>query len=335
MKARIAAIEYVLPESVLRNEDLSRSHPDWKVDKMSKTTGIRERRVASVEEYTSDFATAAALRLFSKNGIDPSEVDYLILCTQSPDYFLPTTACIVQSQIGMRLDVGAVDITLGCSGFIYALGLAKGLIESGQVRNVLVITAETHSKFANPDDKSTRPIFGDGAAATLVVGDESHDGLTGFTLRSDGSGGPGLVVPNGGLRLGDDFSPKSSIALRGLESNGYDMHMDGLEIFNFTIRVVPGCVQDVLDRSGATMEDVDLFVFHQANGYLIEHLRKKLEIPEEKFMVALADYGNTGSSTIPIACVDAVSAGRLKAGDKVMLVGFGVGLSWGGVLVSW
>lgn len=335
MKARIAAIDYVLPKAVLTNEDLSLAHPDWKVDKMSRTTGIRERRVASVGEYTSDFATAAARRLFAGHGIDPSDIDYLILCTQSPDYFLPTTACIVQSQIGMRLDVGAVDITLGCSGFIYALGLAKGLIESGQVRNVLVITAETHSKFANPDDKSTRPIFGDGAAATLVVGDESHDGLTGFTLRSDGGGGPGLVVPNGGLRQGDEYSPNSSVVERGLESNGYDMHMDGLEIFNFTIRVVPSCVQDVLRRSATALEDVDLFVFHQANGYLIEHLRKKLGIPEDKFMVALADYGNTGSSTIPIACADAVAAGRLHPGDKVLLVGFGVGLSWGGVLVTW
>ena len=235
----------------------------------------------------------------------------------------------------MRLDVGAVDITLGCSGFVYALGLAKGLIESGQVRNVLVITAETHSKFANPNDKATRPIFGDGAAATLVVGDPIHDGLTGFTLRTDGSGGPGLVVPKGGLRSGDDFSPSSSIALRGLESNGYDMYMDGLEIFNFTIRVVPDCVQDVLKKTGLRKTDVDLFIFHQANGYLIEHLRKKLDIPEEKFMVALADYGNTGSSTIPIALADALDAGRVRSGDKVMLVGFGVGLSWGGVLVTW
>lgn len=335
MKARIAAIDYVLPNNVLNNEDLSRAHPEWKVEKLSRTTGIRERRVADVGEYTSDFATAAARRLFSTQGIDPHEVDYLILCTQSPDYFLPTTACIVQSQIGMRLDVGAVDITLGCSGFIYALALAKGLIESGQVRNVLVITAETHSKFANPDDKSTRPIFGDGAAATWVVGDEGHDGLTGFTLRSDGSGGPALVVPNGGLRQGDGYSPSSAVAVRGLEPNGYDMHMDGLEIFNFTIRVVPGCVEDVLERSGTAMHEVDLFVFHQANGYLIEHLRKKLAIPEEKFMVALADYGNTGSSTVPIACADAQAAGRLKSGDKVMLVGFGVGLSWGGVMVTW
>jgi 3-oxoacyl-[acyl-carrier-protein] synthase-3 len=335
MKSRIAALDYFLPVAELTNEQLAVDHPDWKIAKISAKTGIRTRRIAGDDEYTSDLAVGAARKLFADHGIDPADVDYLILCTQSPDYFLPTTACIVQAEIGMRLDVGAIDITLGCSGFVYALGLAKGLIESGQVRNVLVITAETHSKFANPDDKSTRPIFGDGAAATLVVADPTHDGLSGVTFGTDGSGGPGLVVPNGGLREADEFSPNSSIEARNLRSNGYDMYMDGLEIFNFTIRVVPGCVDNVLRGAGLTMADVDLFVFHQANGYLIEHLRKKLEIPAEKFVVSLEDYGNTGSSTIPIAMTDALNAGRVKKGSKIMLVGFGVGLSWGGVLVTW
>ena len=335
MKARIAAMDYALPQMVLTNEQLAHDHPDWKVEKLSAKIGINTRRVAAEDEYTSGLAVRAASKLFYSHEIDATDIDYLILCTQSPDYFLPTTACIVQAQIGMRLDVGALDITLGCSGFIYALGLAKGLIESGQVRNVLVITAETHSKFANPDDKSTRPIFGDGATATLVVADPIHDGLKGLTLGTDGGGGMGLVVPNGGLRNAEAFSPNSSVEARGLQSNGYDMYMDGLAIFNFTIRVVPGCVDEVLRKADLTRSDVDLFVFHQANGYLIEHLRKKLEIPAEKFVVSMEDYGNTGSSTIPIALTDAVAAGRVNKGDKIMLVGFGVGLSWGGVLVTW
>ena len=335
MKARIAAMDYALPRTLLTNEALTHDHPDWKIDKMSKTTGIRTRRVATEDEYTSGLAVSAAGKLFARHDIDPTDIDYLILCTQSPDYFLPTTACIVHAEIGMRLDAGAVDVTLGCSGFIYALGLAKGLIESGQVRNVLVITAESFSKFVNPNDKATRPIFGDAATATLVLSDPNHDGLTGIVLGTDGRGGPGLVVPNGGLRDAEEFSPNSSVEARGLQSNGYDMYMDGLEIFNFTIRVVPGCVDEVLRKAALTMSDVDLFVFHQANGYLIEHLRKKLEIPTEKFVVSMEDYGNTGSSTIPIALTDAVAAGRVHKGDKIMLVGFGVGLSWGGVLVTW
>lgn len=335
MKARIEAVQYVLPETVLSNEDLARDHPDWNVGKVSKTTGIVSRHVAAPNIYTSDLATLAARKLFEVHHIDPASVDYLILCTQSPDFALPTTACIVQGQIGMRTDVGAIDINLGCSGYIYSLALAKGLIESGQVSNVLVVTAETHSKFANPGDKSTRPIFGDAGAATLVAGDSESERLQGVVLRTDGSGGPDLVVPNGGMRNGTEFSPRSDVNQRDLVSNGFDMHMDGLAIFNFTIRVVPALLSDILSGAGARMEDVDLFVFHQANGYLIEHLRKKLEIPPEKFMVALSEFGNTGSSTIPIALAEAISAGRVKPGHKILLAGFGVGLSWGGVLVEW
>jgi 3-oxoacyl-[acyl-carrier-protein] synthase-3 len=335
MKARVAAVEYALPETVLSNEQLAEAHPDWNITKLAKSTGIRSRRVAAADEYSSDLAVKAAHTLFAHHSIDPSDVDYLILCTQTPDFPLPTTACVVQPQIGLRRDVGAVDLTLGCSGYIYALGLAKGLIESGQVRNVLVITVDTLSKLANDGDKSTRPIFGDGAAATLVVGDASHEGLTGLTLRTDGSGGPHLVVPNGGLRGGNGFAPKAALAERELQSNGFDLYMDGMEVFNFTLRVVPDCVNDVLDNAGLEQDDVDLFIFHQANGFLIEHLRKKLGIPANKFVVAIEDYGNTSSSSIPIALTDAVAAGRVVPGDKVMLVGFGVGLSWGGVLLTW
>lgn len=335
MKARIAAVEYALPKTLLTNEELSGSHPDWKVKRIAGMTGIESRHIAAPDEYTSDLAIAAARALFDTYNIDAKSVDYLILCTQTPDFYLPTTACVVQGELGMRREVGAIDITLGCSGYIYALSLARGLIESKQTESVLVITAETHSKLANPDDKSTRPIFGDGATATLVVADESHSGIGRASLGTDGSKGQVLVVPNGGLRDGGEFSPASRTDDRSLISNGYDMYMDGSEIFNFTLRVVPECVNNLLEFEGTTLADIDLFVFHQANGYLIEHLRKKLGVPEEKFVVALREYGNTGSSTIPIALVDAIKADRVRPGDKIMLVGFGVGLSWGGVVITW
>lgn len=313
MKARIVAVDSFVP------------HP----------IGLGVGHIIADGEYTSDLAVMAARTLFVSHNIDPATVDYLILCTQSPDYFLPTTACVVQAQIGLRLDVGAVDITLGHSGFIYALGLAKGLIESGQVRNVLVITAETHSKFANPGDKSARPIVSDGAAATLVVADPMHDGLTGLTLGTDGDGRMGLVEPIGGLRGAEEFSPNSSVEAPGLRSDDHDRHMDGQEIFDVTIRVVRGCVDEVLRKAALTMSDVDLFVLHQANGYVTEHLRKMLEIPTEKYLVSMEEYGNIGAATIPIALTNAIAAGRIKKEDKIMLVGFGVGLSWGGVLVTW
>jgi 3-oxoacyl-[acyl-carrier-protein] synthase-3 len=262
-------------------------------------------------------------------------VDYLIVCTQSPDFFMPTTACLVQDALGIPTDSGALDVRLGCSGYVYSLGLAKGLIETGQARSVLVITAETHTKLANPADKSTRPIFGDGAAATLVV-DHDTGSLHSFVYGTDGSGGKHLVVPNGGMRrASDSYSPRSSPQDRGLNSNGYDMYMDGAEIFNFTLRVVPGCVDEILAKANLNFDEVDLFVFHQANRFLIEHLRKKLGIPAEKFVHALENYGNTGSSTIPIALADAESAGQLRPGMKVLIVGFGVGLSWGGAILEW
>lgn len=196
------------------------------------------------------------------------------------------------------------------------------------------MTVETHSKLVNPEDKATRPMFGDAAAAVIVEAD-GHNGFAGWTFGTDGSGAGGLVVPGGRLRPGAELNSASDPVERGLHSNGYDMYMDGMEIFNFTLREIPGSVAEVLQRSGLRMEDIDLFVFHQANLYLIEHLRKKLDIPTEKFMVALRDFGNTGSSTIPIALAEAEKQGRLERGQKIMLCGFGVGLSWGGVVVTW
>jgi len=335
MSVRISAVEYVLARETLTNEDLIAEHPDWKVNRLSATTGFFNRSIAASDEYTSDIAIRAGLELFKKHSINPESIDYVILCTQSPDFPLPTTACLVQAGLGLRTDIGAVDINLGCSGYIYALGLAQGLIATGQVQNVLVVTAETHSKFVNHEDKATRPIFGDAAAASLVVADMDGPGLQGLTLHTDGGGGPSLVVPNGGLGDGERFSPRSAVGDRDLVTNGFDMYMDGVEIFNFTLREVPTCVGDILGAAGLVDDDIDFYIFHQANLYLIEHLRKKLEIDQEKFIVSLRDYGNTGSSTIPIALNDALEDGRIKPGHKVMMVGFGVGLSWGGAVVTW
>lgn len=335
MSSRLSGIDYYLPSMVLTNAEIDEEFPDWKIDKVAAKTGIMTRHVAATEEFTSSLAVNAALRLFASQGIDPKSVDYLILCTQTPDFFLPTTACLVQNELGLRTEIGAVDVNLGCSGYIYSLGMAKGLIESDQVKNVLVITAETHSKLANPTDKSTRPIFGDAATATFVEGDAPSSRLTGFTYGSDGLGGPSWVIPNGGLRPGGPYSPRSPAATRGLETNGYDMYMDGMEIFNFTLRVVPDCVAQILDRTGSTLEGIDYFVFHQANGSLIEHLRKKLGIDKSKFAVEVADVGNTGSSTIPIALARASAENKIRKGSRVMILGFGVGLSWGGAVIEW
>ncbi|WP_309620626.1 ketoacyl-ACP synthase III [Salinibacterium sp.] len=335
MKARIRAVESYLPAKILTNEDLAAEFPEWTVEKISAKTGISRRHIADDDEFSSHLAIRAGRALFDAHNISPESIKYLIVCTQSPDFYMPTTACLVQDGLGIPITAGATDITLGCSGYVYALGLAKGLIESGQVENVLVITADTYSKFINPLDKSVRTIFGDGAAATLVEATEGPEALVGFTYGSNGAGGKNLIVPHGGLRSGEDIAPKASMATRGLTESGYDLFMDGPEIFSFTIDIVPASVDEILAKAGVGFDDIDLFVFHQANAFMLEHLRKKLGIPKEKFFVALEESGNTVSSTIPIALTEAVRRGELAPGMRVMMLGFGVGLSWGGLVATW
>jgi len=334
-RARIHAVSYHLPEDKLTNERLSAEFPEWSVEKISSKTGIHERSIAGPDEFSSDLAVAAAERLFEEHGIDRSVVDYIIVCTQTPDFLLPSTSTIVQDRLRLPRSVGATDITLGCSGYVYGLGLAKGLIESGQARNVLLLTADTYTKLLNPADKSVRTIFGDGASATLVTDDADQERLRAFVYGSDGAGARHLIVPQGGLRDGGGIAPKSAPDARGLDASTYDLYMDGPEIFNFTLDVVPATVDQVLERAELTRDDIDLFVFHQANAFMLDHLRKKLAIEPERFFVSLERTGNTVSSTIPIALADAVQQGRLKPGMTVMLLGFGVGLSWAGSIVEW
>lgn len=333
--AQISAVEYWLPENTLTNDDISASFPQWSVEKISKKTGISVRHIAAENEYSSDLAAKAVQRLLDNRGILPDQIEFIILCTQSPDYFMPTTAALVQELAGIPTTAGALDVNLGCSGYVYSLGVAKGLIESGQVNNALVVTADTYSKFLNPEDKSVRTIFGDGASATFVTGNANRPSLDGFSFGTDGSGGKHLMVPNGGLRPGSSLHASSSSSNRGLASNGYDLYMNGPEIFNFTLRVVPDTVHDILRKAKLRFQDIDLFVFHQANAYMLEHLRKKLNIDEAKFFISMAKSGNTVSSTIPIALADAETSGVLQKGMKVMLLGFGVGLSWGGLVATW
>ena len=336
MKATIAAIAYHLPENSLTNEQLAREFPEWDVQKIEEKTGIAERWIAGEDECSSDLGVAAAQKLFSSRVCTPDQIDYLIVCTQSPDYFLPTTACLLQQRLGVPCTAGALDINLGCSGYVYGLGLAKGLIETGQAKNVLFITAETYSKFLHPRDKNVRTLFGDAATATLLRAVDDPGELIGpFVYGTDGSGAANLIVSCGGLR-----QPWTSDPIHMAESevnvdSPVRLFMNGPEIFSFTLRVVPQAVADLLERSGKSLDDIDLFVFHQANQYMLDHLRRKLGIPAEKFFVGMRHCGNTVSSTIPIALCQAVEQGRLNSGQLALLVGFGVGYSWGATLVWW
>lgn len=325
MKAVIQAVTYHLPDQVLDNEALAALSEDWTPEKIEEKTGIAIRRIAAEEECASDLAHAAARKMFDSGACQPEEIDYLLLCTQSPDYFLPTTACLLQDRLGIPTSSGALDFNLGCSGYIYGLGLAKGLIESGQARKVLLITAETYSKYIGEKDLNVRTLFGDAAACTLLVGEEqAEDQIGPFLYGTDGRGAENLIVKQGGLRSTSSASTGPAC-----------LFMNGPEIFTFTLLTVPKAVKQLLKQTGRTLEEIDLVIFHQANHYMLEHLRKKLKIPEEKFFVSMNDVGNTVSSTVPIALSRAVEEGRLQKGQRLLLVGFGVGYSWGATLVNW
>ncbi|HEX2746999.1 MAG TPA: ketoacyl-ACP synthase III [Verrucomicrobiales bacterium] len=334
MNATIAGIEYHLPEKVLTSAGLAAEFPGWSVEKIQSKTGIEERRIAGDEEFASDLAVQAAEKLFA-GGIARDSIDALLYCTQSPDYFLPTTACLLQDRLGLPTTIAALDFNLGCSGYIYGLGLARGLIQSGQAKRVLFLTAETYSKFIHPGDRSVRTLFGDAAAATLVEARESA-GLDGpFVYGTDGSGAQNLIVPAGGIRKPQAQNAEVITDDAGNQRTENHLYMNGPEIFNFTLRIVPATVESLLTKSGLALADIDLFVFHQANQYMLEHLRKRLGVPAEKFLVSMQKCGNTVSSTIPIALRMAQDAGQLQDGMKIMLLGFGVGYSWGGTVMTW
>jgi len=336
VSVRISQVAFHVPVGNLTNEALSLEFPEWGVEKISAKTGIANRHIASSDEFVSSLAAAALRKLLAEHESLAEEIDFLLLCTQTPDFFLPSTACLVQDLVGLPNRIGAIDINQGCSGYIYSLGLAKGLIDSGQANKVAVVTADTYSKLLNPADKSVRTIFGDAATATLVVRDDSGvSGMTGITFGTDGSGAKHLIVPRGGIRTAEGIAPKADSSLRGVEPGRYDLFMDGPEIFNFTLRAVPRLRDDFLAAAGLAESDIDLYIVHQANSFMLEHLRKKLGVPPERFLVSLADTGNTVSSTIPIALARAEAEGLLIRGMKLMLLGFGVGLSWAGMVVDW
>ncbi len=332
MSAGIAAIAYHLPDAVLDNAALEVVDPRFHAAKVKAKTGIDRRRIAAPGECASDLAVAAANKLFSANGISADSIDYVIFCTQAPDYFLPTTACLIHQRLSLRRDAGAIDVNLGCSGFIYGLGLAKGLVASDQASRVLLLTADTYSKFMAASDMGVRSIFGDGAAATLISAGEGR-GLGPFVYGSDGSGATNLIVPTGGLR--NPGGDEAFMSASGEKRRGRPLAMNGPEVFNFTIAAVPDLVRATLDRAGVGVEDIDLWVFHQANATMLQALRRKLDLPPERFWIDLAEAGNTVSSTIPIALAQAQAAGRLTSGTRIMLVGFGVGYSWGACVAEW
>lgn len=327
VKAYIKAIASYLPEKIEYND---------KAKRLTKKTGIFERHIVGEDECASDLAFNAAEQLFEKYNVVRESVDFIILCTQSPDYFLPTTACILQNRLGLSKKCGAFDFNLGCSGYIYGLSIAKGLIETGQAKQVLLLTAETYSKHIYPEDETVRPLFGDGAAATLISAEVTDiDGIYSFVFGTDGSGAGNLIVPVGGLRNPTIANKQvEQVDESGNKRTNYNLYMNGSEIGKFALEVVPSTVDTILHQAGLTKSDIDYYVFHQANKFMLDFLQQKCELQGLPFWNHSESCGNTVSCSIPLALGQLLSSEEARNLKNTMLVGFGVGLSWGGCLVN-
>jgi 3-oxoacyl-[acyl-carrier-protein] synthase-3 len=332
--AYLKAIASYLPDRVVTNEQLQAENPTWDMARIAAKTKIESRRIAGDDETSADLAFAAAEQLFANSSIQRDEIDYLLFCTQSPDYLLPTSACILQDRLHLPVTCGALDFSLGCSGYIYGLQLANALLLSGTAKNVLLLTGETYSKYIHPRDRSVRVLFGDAATATVIAAHQGGARIVASEVGTDGSGCGNLIVPIGGARR----RPSPEEPLEFSDENGSirsdaNLYMNGQELFTFTLKRVPDVINRLLAKTGLAAEAIDMFVFHQANAFMNEHLRIKLHLPKEKVPLLFKDVGNTVSNTIPLAL--SRIAPQIAPGNKVMLVGFGVGYSWGACLLEW
>lgn len=324
-KAYIAAITYILPTKIEDNTNR----------RLRNKTGIFHRHICPDDMTAADMAQEAAEQLFNSS-VQRENIDFLLFCTQSPDYPLPTTACLLQEKLQIPQSAGALDFNLGCSGYIYGLGLAKGLIETGQANHILLLTAETYSKYIHPEDHATRSVFGDAATATLVEAtDCDAEGMRAFVYGSDGSGAEQLIVPAGGMR--NPFSEtvlEERTDVHGNQRGNRNLFMDGAAIMEFALNVVPETVEKILDKASLQKSDVDYYVFHQANHFILDYLRRKCDLTDYPYWDDVSEYGNTVSNSIPIALTDLLKKERRHRLETIMLIGFGVGLSWGGCLVD-
>jgi 3-oxoacyl-[acyl-carrier-protein] synthase-3 len=330
MQAFIKAISVYFPETIVTNEDLAEMYPDWKnLKKSSKLTGVYSRYKTQEDECTSDITIGAANQLFKEHNIDKGIIDFVLLCTQSEDYFLPATACIIQDKLGLNTTCGALDVKMGCSGYVYGLSLAKGLIAGGIAQNVLLLTGDVVSKLVHPMDKANTALFSDAASATLVSTDGFAE-IGNFSLGTDGSGAENLIIKSHAFR---QLSPVNDLHFDDLGNpvSSDNFYMNGTEVFNFTVEWVPKLVKDTLTKNNMNQSDIHLFVFHQANKFILDTLREMMKIDKDKFYYYLSEVGNTSVSSVPIALYHAQKENLVKG--NILLAGYGVGYSWAGCVL--
>ncbi len=333
MRISIEAIEFALPDRVVTNADLARENPGWDMKRLLERTGVEERRVAGPNETALDLGHRACLALAAKDALNPDNIDALIFCTETPDYPLPPNSSVLHGLLNLPTNVMAFDITLACSGFVYAIGIARSLILSGTARRVLIVTADTYSRLIHAGDRSSRCLFGDGAAATIVgtgLGIEILD----IDFKTSGAQYDRFIVRAGGSRIPrSDTTCRITVDRSSNIRTAEHIEMDGLGVLSFFNTVVPQAVTDILRRNALSPDKVDCYVFHQASLVALQGIAKGLNIPFDRLVVNLAKIGNLVSASVPIALRHAMDEERLKAGQNAILCGFGVGLSWATALV--
>ena len=319
--SNIDRIEYYLPKKLETLDDLLIENPNWSYEDIKNKTGITKRFISNKNETALDLATIASKKILDNNKLK-LQIDVLIFVTQSPDYFLPASACIIQNNLGLKTSCMSFDVNQGCSGFVYGLALSSSLIEAKFAKKVLLLCSDTYTKYINKSDRTCRPIFSDGAAAILISAN-AQSNIGPFELGTDGNGAKNLIVKNGSSRFPINQKQKKEI------------FMDGANVFMFSMSEVPKCVKNLLKTAKKKIEDIDLFFFHQASKVVIDNILRKLNIPKEKCFCNYDQIGNTVSASIPIALKNAENKGILKKGDLIMTIGFGVGYSWGANLIQW
>jgi len=332
----IEHIASYLPEKRLSNADLERLFPGFKIQELTRLTGVTSRHITANDETSVDMGVKAVQALLNEHQTEVSEIGYVLFCSAGGDYITPPSACILHDRVGLPMHCGALDFNQGCTGFLYGLSLADGLIGAGHAKKVLLVTAEAITKTLHEKDKANRAIFGDAGVATLISA-RPDDSLAGdFVFGIDGSKHEHIIIRHGRERFPlTEFSEDDFVDAQGNVRNHRNFFMNGSEVFNFSVAKAPELVNGLLERYQLSMEEVDFFVFHQANRIILESIGRKLKIPENKLVIEIEATGNTVSSTIPIALQAMERKGLLKRGMTLMLAGFGVGFSWGGTIVRY
>lgn len=334
MGIKISHIEYHLPDYILTNQEIGELHPNWDMNKTSDKTGVFSRHIAKTDETAFDLATFAVRKLFNNSPINIEEIGGIIFCTQSPDYIMPSNAFLLHKEFNFKSHVWCFDYNLACSGFIYGLAIARGMISTGLAKHILLINADTYSKYINKNDRSTSLLFGDGAAASLIS-HSNTDSIIDIALASDGDSYKSFYIPAGGSRLPiNDTTNIEKIDIVGNIRSKENIHMDGHAVWSFISKTVPSQINSLLSRNKLSFNEIDQVIFHQASKFTLDALIKSINVDPSKCFINLNTVGNTVSASIPIALKNSIDKGKVKDGDLLLLSGFGVGLSWGSLLLK-